>query len=110
MDSEYLVVLVTIASADEGVALGRKLVEERLAACVQVIPGGAAIYRWEGEIHTDAQTQLIIKTCRTAWPALQSRIQTLHSDEVPEILALPVVDGLHAYLDWLRDMTLDSGK
>jgi predicted alpha/beta superfamily hydrolase/uncharacterized protein involved in tolerance to divalent cations len=110
MNSEYLVVLVTIADADRGVALGRTLVEERLAACVQVIPGGAGIYRWEGEIHIDEQAQLVIKTTRAAWPALESRIQALHDDQVPEILALPVVDGLHSYLDWMAALTLDPNE
>jgi periplasmic divalent cation tolerance protein len=101
MDSDYLVVLVTIGDADAGIRLGQILVEDRLAACVQVLSGGVAIYRWQGELHTDPQAQLIIKTGLAAWPALQARILALHPDEVPEILALPVVDGLPAYLSWL---------
>jgi periplasmic divalent cation tolerance protein len=101
MDSEYLVVFVTIPNSDAGVTLGRALVEEGLAACVQVIAGGTAIYRWQGQLYTDPQAQLIIKTRRTVWPALQERILDLHSDEVPEILALPVADGLPAYLRWM---------
>ncbi|MFO7697364.1 MAG: divalent-cation tolerance protein CutA, partial [Anaerolineae bacterium] len=109
MDASYLVVMVTVANTETGMALGRRLVLEQLAACVQVIPGGTAIYRWQGKIQTDQQTQLLIKTRRGAWPALQSRIMALHSDEVPEILALPVVDGLPAYLSWLDDMTTVGG-
>ena len=105
MSADYLVVLVTVADAAAGVALGRALVEEELAACAQVMPGGTAIFRWQGEIHADAQTQLLIKTRRGVWPALQSRILALHDDEVPEILALPVADGLPAYLGWLDEMT-----
>ncbi len=105
MDANYLVVLVTIADAEAGVALGRKLVEEALAACVQVIPGGTAIYRWQGRLNTDAQVQLIIKTRRAVWPRLRERIVELHGDEVPEILALSVVDGLPAYLRWLDEGT-----
>ncbi len=103
MQAEHLVVLVTVADADAGLALGRALVDERLAGCVQVIPGGMAIYRWQGVLYADPQTQLIIKTRRAAWPALQARIAELHSDQVPEILALPVVDGLPAYLGWLDE-------
>ncbi|PKO21257.1 MAG: divalent-cation tolerance protein CutA [Chloroflexi bacterium HGW-Chloroflexi-1] len=103
MEADYLVVLVTVASAEAGVALGRTLVEERLAACVQVIPGGTAIYRWQGELYTDPMAQLIIKTRRPAWPSLHARILELHSDETPEILALPVADGLPAYLRWLDE-------
>ncbi len=100
---DALVVLVTVGNAAAGLDLGRKVVEEGLAACVQVIPGGTAIYRWQGAIHTEPQAQLIIKTTVTAWPALQARIAALHSDDVPEILALPVTAGLPAYLAWLKD-------
>jgi periplasmic divalent cation tolerance protein len=103
--SDALVVLVTVSEAAAAMSLGRSVVEEGLAACVQVIPGGTAIYRWQGEIHAEPQSQLIIKTTVTAWPALQARIVALHSDEVPEILALPVSDGLPAYLAWLEDTT-----
>jgi periplasmic divalent cation tolerance protein len=103
-DDGYLVVLVSVSDAKGGVALGRALVEERLAGCVQVIPGGTAIYRWQGVLYTDAQAQLIIKTTRAVWPALQARIVELHSDDVPEILALPVSDGLTAYLQWMDEV------
>lgn len=103
--SDALVVLVTVSEAAAAMSLGRSLVEEGLAACVQVIPGGTAVYRWQGAIHTEPQAQLIIKTSTAAWPALQARIVALHSDEVPEILALPVTAGLPAYLAWLKDTT-----
>lgn len=105
LEANYLVVLVAIAGTEAGIELGQTLVEEELAACVQVLPGGTAIYRWQGKLCTDPQTQLLIKTRREAWPALQARIRALHSDETPEILALPVVDGLPAYLRWLDGMT-----
>ncbi len=109
MDANYLVVLVTIPDAAAGAALGRTLVDERLAACVQMIPGGTAIYRWEGKLNTDPMAQLIIKTRGDVWPALRGRIVALHSDETPEILALPVTDGLPAYLRWLNEMTVPAG-
>jgi periplasmic divalent cation tolerance protein len=102
---ELIVVLVTVADAETGIRLGRQLVEERLAACVQVIPGGTAIYRWAGEVHADPQTQLLIKSTRSRWDDLQARIVALHADEVPEILALPVVAGLPAYLAWAGEST-----
>lgn len=105
MHSGYLVVLVTVGSAEAGQALARTLVEEGLAGCAQVIPGGTAIYRWRGEVHADPQTQLIIKTRQDVWPRLRERITELHTDEVPEILALPVADGLPAYLKWLDEVT-----
>ncbi len=105
VEAEYLVVLVTVATAETGVRLGRQLVEERLAACVQVLGSGAAIYRWQGELYVDPQAQLIIKTSSATWEPLRRRIIELHVDEVPEILALPVLDGLPAYLSWLHDST-----
>ena len=109
-NADYLVVLVTVGSAEAGVALGRALVEERLAGCVQVIPGGTAIYRWQGQLYADPQAQLIVKTRRTAWPALCARIVELHGDEVPEILALPVADGLPAYLHWLDESVAQTSR
>ena len=109
MEADYLVVLVTVASAEAGVSLGRELVEERLAACVQVIPGGTAIYRWQGELFTEPQVQLIIKTRGAVWPRLRTRVLELHSDDVPEILALPVIDGLSSYLRWLEEQTPAAG-
>jgi periplasmic divalent cation tolerance protein len=102
MDGEQIVVLVAISSAEAGVELGRRLVEERLAACVQVLSGGTAIYRWQGELIVEAQAQLLIKTTGDAWELLVARILELHSDETPEILALPVTRGLPAYLRWLN--------
>jgi periplasmic divalent cation tolerance protein len=103
-EGEYLAVLVSVSDARAGVSLGRALVEERLAGCVQVIPGGTAIYRWQGVIYADSQAQLIIKTTRAAWPKLQARLVELHSDETPEILALPVSGGLPAYLRWMDEV------
>jgi periplasmic divalent cation tolerance protein len=103
VDAEYLVVLVTVATADIGVELGRQLVEERLAACVQVLGGGTAIYRWQGELYIDPQVQLVVKTTAPAWERLRQRIVELHADEVPEILALRMADGLPAYLSWLSE-------
>ena len=100
--AEHLVVLVTVATAEAGVQLGRQLVEARLAACAQVLGGGTAIYRWQDELYVEPQTQLIVKTTAAAWPHLRARIVELHADEVPEIIALPVADGLPAYLAWLR--------
>jgi periplasmic divalent cation tolerance protein len=102
-ESGYLAVLVSVADAKAGTALGRALVEERLASCVQVIPGGTAIYRWQGVLYIEPQAQLIIKTKKATWTTLKARILELHDDETPEILALPVADGLPAYLRWMDD-------
>ncbi len=103
MDVQALVVLVAVADSDAGLRLGRQLVAERLAACVQVLPGGVAMYHWQGEFVTEPQVQLLIKTTAERWDLLRTRICELHADVVPEILALPVWGGLPAYLAWLSD-------
>ena len=103
MTDQHIVVLVTTESTDFGVQVGRQLVEEGLAACVQVVPGGTAIYRWRGQLKVERQAQLLIKTTGDAWEAVRARICELHPDEVPEVLALPVLDGLPAYLSWLSE-------
>ncbi len=103
MGAEHLVVLVTVGTPEAGLQLGRQLVEERLAACVQVLGAGTAIYRWQGQLYQDPQVQLIFKTTAAAWEHLQARIVELHTDDVPEILALPVADGWPPYLAWLSE-------
>lgn len=108
MDVQALVVLVTVAEEAAAMQLGRQLVEERLAACAQVLPGGAAIYRWQGQLQVEPQAQLIIKTSAAVWERLRQRVVELHSDDVPELLALPVVDGLPAYLSWVHESVADA--
>jgi periplasmic divalent cation tolerance protein len=85
--------------------LGRALVDERLAACVQVLPGVESIYRWDGAVETAAETLLILKTTRARLDALQARLVALHPYEVPELVALPAVAGLPAYLHWVAEST-----
>jgi len=97
----YLIVLVSCPTTALALSMGRALVEEQLAACVHVMPGVTAIYRWQGSIEEDPQTVLVVKTCRAAWSRLAERVQELHTDEVPEILALPIEEGLQTYLRWI---------
>jgi periplasmic divalent cation tolerance protein len=96
-----VVVLVTAPSADSAAEIARALVEEGLAACGNVIPGIRSIYRWEGEIHDDAEAMLVLKTERRLVDALKKRLPTIHPYQVPELLVLPVEDGLGPYLEWL---------
>lgn len=104
IDRQYLIVFVTVPDVEFGRVLGRTLVDEGLAACVQVEPSGTAIYRWEGQTHSDPMCQLIIKTRSAVWPTLMERIAGLHSDDVPEVLAVNVQDGLPAYLRWIDEV------
>ena len=97
----YLVVLVSCPTTALALSIGRVLVEERLAACVHVLPGVTAIYRWQGSVEEDPQTVLVVKTSRSAWSRITERVQEVHTDEVPEILALPIEEGLQTYLSWI---------
>ena len=96
------VVFVTAPDAEVAERLARGLVEERLAACVNLIPGIRSFYRWEGAVQNDAEVLLVVKTRTDRLEALASRLQELHPYELPEILGLPVTGGSQAYLDWIR--------
>jgi periplasmic divalent cation tolerance protein len=99
--TDKIVVLSTCDSEESAVALARALVEERVAACVNVIPGARSIYRWQGKIEDAAEWVLVIKSRRDRFERLREAIVRLHSYEVPEVIALPVVDGSPEYLEWL---------
>jgi periplasmic divalent cation tolerance protein len=101
--SEFIVVLVTAGSADEGDRLARELVEERLAACVNRVKAVQSIYRWQGKIECSEEELLIVKTRRDLFERLKEKIQQLHSYAVPEIVALPILAGSESYLRWLEE-------
>ena len=94
-------VYAVFASADEAERIGRQMVEERLAACVNILPKARSIYRWEGKLEESAEWLLLIKSRRDLFTALRAEIQRMHTYEVPEVIAIPVVDGSEAYLEWL---------
>jgi periplasmic divalent cation tolerance protein len=95
-------VLTTMVNPEEAARLGRMLVEERLAACVQLIPGTQSIYHWQGVIEESVETLLLIKTGPEQLKALEARLHELHSYETPEFLVLDVDSGSRKYLDWLH--------
>ncbi|MGB3311127.1 MAG: divalent-cation tolerance protein CutA [Nodosilinea sp.] len=101
------VVLVTAGSEAEADRLARHLVEVRLAACVSVFPVHS-VYRWQGDVQSEPEWQLVIKTDLSQFKALSLAITQHHSYEVPEIIALPIVAGLPAYLSWLQAQVQDS--
>lgn len=102
---EVLVCLCTCPDVELARTLGLALVDERLAACVQLLPGVESIYRWEGAVETGAEILLIIKSTRGRFSDLQARLAALHPYKVPELVALPAVAGLPAYLHWVTDST-----
>lgn len=100
-----LVVYSTCPDAACADRLARTLVEERLAACVNAVPGIRSTYRWQGQIEQADEVLLMIKTSRDRLDALTARLQELHPYELPEVLAVEVCDGLDAYLAWLTEQT-----
>ena len=100
---EFIVVYVTAGSADEADRLARSLVDERLAACVNRIPSVQSVYRWQGKVEQSQEELLIIKTSRDRFAALEKRVRELHSYSVPEVIALPVIEGSSNYLKWLKE-------
>ncbi len=106
---DAIIVLVTCGSEEEGVKIAHSLVEERLAACVNLISPVRSIYRWEGKIWDEKEWLLIIKTQKDRFEELEKRVKFLHSYSVPEIIGLPIVEGSSAYLNWIRE-NIGSGK
>lgn len=108
-DSPDARVLLSTAPPGAADALARALVEERLAACVNVIPGVRSTYRWEGRVETDEEVLLVIKTVESGLERLVTRLSELHPYEVPEAVALPVGGGSARYLNWVRDACAPDG-
>lgn len=88
-------------SAESARRIARHLVEARLAACVNIIPGATSIYRWKGVVEEAAEWMLVIKTRRDRFDALRTELAAIHGYEVPELIAVDIVDGLPAYLNWI---------
>ena len=103
--TDSIVILSTVPDADKATEIAKALVEERLVACVNIIPGLRSIFRWEGKIADDAEVLCIIKTARDRFDQVAARIKALHPYSVPEIIALPIVRGFEPYLEWVRKST-----
>ncbi|MEF9437814.1 MAG: divalent-cation tolerance protein CutA [Candidatus Mariimomonas ferrooxydans] len=107
--TEEIVVLITAPKEEEAVKIAKVLVEKRLAACVNMIKDIRSIYRWQGKIEDDTEILLIVKTKKRLFEALATEVKRIHSYTVPEIIALPIVQGLEDYLKWLSESTC-AGK
>jgi len=104
--TDISVVFVTMGKPEEASAMGRVLVEEKLVACVNIIPRIRSIYWWKGEVCDDEEVLIIMKTRTSLVPSLKNRIRELHSYEVPEIISFKVDQGLQDYLDWVVESTV----
>lgn len=103
--SELVLALSTAPDAETAARIGRALVQERLIACANLVPGLTSIYRWQGEVQQEGEVLLLMKTRRSLVQRLKERLPDLHPYQVPELVVAPVTDGLEPYCRWVRDET-----
>src|ERR1700723_2676085 len=103
MPTAYRVVLITVPRGGRAESLAEGIVEARLAACVNILPGAVSIYRWKGRVHRDAESLLIVKTTVSKLKALERWVKARHPYDVPEFVVLPVSSGSKGYLSWLAE-------
>ena len=101
----HIVIYITTGSVNEAEKIGRALVEEKLAACSNIISPIRSIYRWQGKICDDKEALMVLKTRKKHFEQIVKRVETLHSYDVPEIIAIPIVEGSRKYLSWLNEET-----
>jgi len=104
-NTNEIVIYITAPDEDEAARIARALVEARLAACVNILRNVRSIYTWQGNIEDDSEVLMVVKTKRNLFDTLSAKVKELHSYDVPEIIALPVVEGSEEYLKWLREST-----
>lgn len=103
--TDVVLILTTVPLGNRGDEIARTLVEERLAACVNVLPAMTSFYRWRGAIEREEERQVVIKTTQDRVEAVRVRLAALHSYELPEFVVMPVTDGSPGYLEWVRNET-----
>jgi len=103
--TDYIVVFITTSSEDEAAKIARALVQERLAACVNIVKGVRSIYSWRGKIEDSTETLMVVKTKKALFKRLEKRVTGLHSYSVPEVISVPITDGSKDYLKWLDEVT-----
>lgn len=100
--TDFIVVFITAPGEDDAAAMARELVGTGLAGCINILRSARSIYRWEGRLEDHDEALMIVKTKRDLFEPLMKRVKELHSYRVPEIIAVPVLEGALDYLDWLR--------
>jgi periplasmic divalent cation tolerance protein len=103
--TDALIILTTVATADEALALIKGLLERRLIACGTLLPGARSLYRWEGKIADEREVVVLLKSRSAKMDLIEAAFSDLHPYRLPELLALPVASGLPKYLEWLNDET-----
>ena len=102
---ENIVVLITAPKEEDAVVIARALVEQKLAACVNIVGNIRSIYSWQGKIEDASEVLMIAKTQQIHFDALSKKVKELHSYDVPEIIALPILKGSVDYLEWIKEST-----
>jgi periplasmic divalent cation tolerance protein len=108
MQTAFILVLITAPSPETSQQIASALVSQKLAACVNILPGIRSLYAWKGALQQDDEHLLIVKSRLELFDALQTAVREIHPYEVPEIIALPVVAGAQSYLDWWQAETSDE--
>ncbi len=103
--NNYIVIYITTGSVSEAKKIGSTLVEEKLVACSNIISPIRSIYSWQGKICDDKEALMILKTRKKLFSQIVKRVEKLHSYEVPEIIAMPVIEGSSKYLSWINEVT-----
>ena len=106
---EFIVIFCTVSPKEEAKNIAKAIIEKKLAACANIIEGITSIYEWEGEICTEEECLMIIKTKKKIFSRIKEEIVSLHPYEVPEIISLPITEGLESYLSWV-DKNTNPGK
>ena len=108
MKNKVIVAFSTCADRASGRALAEQMVAERLAACVNLLPGAVSVYRWDGRMQADDECLMVIKTTESRFPVLRDWLRQRHPYELPELFAVPVSDGLPAYLEWVAGEVIET--
>lgn len=108
MNSHHRLLMCSCPDQQTALGLAEHLVAEQLAACVSLLPGVTSVYRWEGEMQHQSEVLLLIKTTLERVEQLTERLRRLHPYEVPEIIAVPITEGLHDYLSWINTCTQEQ--
>jgi periplasmic divalent cation tolerance protein len=103
--ADAIIVLITAGSSEEADRIARCLVTDRLAACVNIVPQVRSLFLWEGKLSEEAELLLVVKSRRARLPELAAAVTRLHSYRVPEIIAIPILEGSAAYLQWIGETT-----
>ena len=98
---DFAIILTTVSAVEEGQSIANLLVEKQLAACVNIIPNISSVYRWKGQIQSEQEVLLLIKTTKDLEAAVYEEVQAVHSYNTPELVTLPITNGSETYLDWM---------